>query len=580
MRCEQINRQYVFGPDHGSKFSIPAEEPRDKKNRIRSISRVPSTNHDRDMQNGSPAEPPARRAGAKGGKRKSGGGEKRVNGSASVAGDAMDVDSTGTAPHATATVGTTTENGTTVGDAESPLPAIDELPPISTLEIGESKGTITEKPRDLTSSTCFVDLPPSTLLEQVTWSPHNRTALVTAGRNHMRVFKVGANDVPPDNVYTRATNVHVPSDDFEVRAFCWTEKGSGAFTTLEKIKNEDGDEMVLYKMLGFTDYGQKLSLVDATAGFVLALKYNAESELLVSLSWGEQAHVKVWSYTETIYENSKRRVEPKFELRCSKTLPAMLYAVEWTAPNRFMVCGRGALQLYEVGSEDVVLVKSVQTEREWVRMEWDPVWEVGVVHNATEEEGQAQVLGVITGAGGEGEALKLQTHTLEYKITDLAFQPPTSKASPEEATSSSTSNTGDQNILAIASDDGSVYLYNALSSPTTTLQPPQRLEMGNDAIAQALSFSPDGFLLAAGGYDTLNVWKTAEALAGSAQPKCVWSLPGGANERWRTDVHVANGEGEGEEGQEGEREAHKLGWDADGKRIAFGFNGQVAVIRL
>ena len=515
------------------------------------------------MQNGSPAEPPARRGK---GKRKSGGSaEKRVNG------DAMDID-----PANTNAAGA--NEGTAV-EAESPLPAIDEMPPISTLEIGESKGTITEKPRDLTGSTAFVGLEPGVILEQVTWSPHNRNALITAGKNHMRVFKVGANDVPENNIYTRATTVAVPSEsgDYEVQAFCWTEKGSGAFTTLEKIKNENGDEMMQYKMMGFTDYGQKVNLVDPNAGWVLALKYNPDSEMILSLSWGEQAHIKIWSYSETIYENSKRRVEPKYELKWLRTMTSMLYAVEWTTPNRFLVCGQNTVDLYEV-NDDIQLLKSLSTEHDWVRMEFDPVYELAAIHDAN-----MQTLGIVT---LEGDELKMRTQTVNYKITDLAFQPLPSKPVTEETSANGTAKEH-QRILAVASDMGQVYLYDV--SASSGVSQVQKLEMGFDAIAQCLAFSHDGFLLAAAGYDTLNVWK---ALEGGAQPKCVWHIPHGTDDRWKSQDNgegdaaigsVVNGTEGGEQSgveDDADRFVHKLGWDADGKRIAFGMNGQVAVIRL
>jgi WD40 repeat protein len=158
----------------------------------------------------------------------------------------------------------------------------------------------------------------------------------------------------------------------------------------------------------------------------------------------------------------------------------------------------------------------------------------------------------------EGDDLKLHTQTFDYRITDIAFQPLHSKPTTEALAGKPP-----QRILATASDTGQVYLWNVLNGITCL----QKLEMGFDAVAQCLAFSPDGFLLAAAGYDTLNVWKTLEG----TQPKCVWRIPHGTNERWKSE--------EGEQDEE-DKFVHKLGWDADGKRIAFGMNGQVAVIRL
>lgn len=454
-----------------------------------------------------------------------------------------------------------TTNEAVATDVESPLPIVEELPPISTLEIGESKGTITEEPRDLTPNTAFVQLEEGVLLEQVSWSPHNRSALVTAGRDHMHVFKVTANSVPENNTYSRSTRIHLPAEHYEVQAFCWTEKGSGAFTTAtSRISSDGGVEMTDYKMFGFTEYGAKLTVVDESAGWVLGLKYNHDSEMLLSLSWGEPSRIKVWHYTETIYENSKRRVEATYQNKAEKVVHASLMAAAWISPERFVVAGDRTIEIYEVREDQVQLLQSLATEHYWVKLDFDPIYDMLALLDKDTHR-----MGTVMLQAAEAEVAERQ---FDYAITDFAFQPLESRPSASEVGDAS-----HMRILATAADDGKVYLWNACQAWTLL----EKLSMSYDACPQILAFSHDGFALAAAGYDTLNVWKTTDARA----PKAVWRMAPGANDRWKSEDQGHDGASNGGDvGEREERFVHKLGWDADGKRIAFGMNGQVAVIRM
>jgi hypothetical protein len=243
----------------------------------------------------------------------------------------------------------------------------------------------------------------------------------------------------------------------------------------------------------------------------------------------------------------------------------MLYAVDWVAPSRFLVCGKNTLSLYEVGDDEIRLVKELQTEIEWVTMKFDAMDEIAAIHDL-----ECQTLGIVTISGDE---VQLQTQRLEYRITDLAFQPMDMRTT--------NGHSADHHItrrsLAIASDLGQIHLYTLL--PASGAQHIQTLEMGYDATAQVLSFTRDGFALAAAGYDTLNVWKTSSE--SRARHVAVWRVPHGSDERWKSEAAAGD---EGDDDDDGVAEddnfKHLLGWDADGKRIAFGMNGQVAVIKV
>lgn len=80
----------------------------------------------------------------------------------------------------------------------------------------------------------------------------------------------------------------------------------------------------------------------------------------------------------------------------------------------------------------------------------------------------------------------------------------------------------------------------------------------------ALSFTPDGYLVAAASYDRILIWRAEEG----ALPKACWVGEAG---RWAGgSSSKVNEEEEGEKGED-----HSLSWDADGGKLAFGLGRQV-----
>ncbi len=93
----------------------------------------------------------------------------------------------------------------------------------------------------------------------------------------------------------------------------------------------------------------------------------------------------------------------------------------------------------------------------------------------------------------------------------------------------------------------------------------------------ALSFTPDGYLVAAASFNKILIWRTEEG----GPPKACWV---GEKGRWmgsaaRTKHELENGELRGEEEEEeedGRGDDHSLSWDADGGKLAFGLGSQVS----
>jgi transducin (beta)-like 1 len=502
-----FQRRYIFGTDHGPKFSVPADEPRERRP-MRAGSRISSAGErDRDMQNGIAAEVAPRQGPKR--KRKSNGTDRRTNG------DTMDIDGP---------VGPASTLDTSVIEAESPLPVVEEIPIVDTLSIGQSKESLTERPRDLFPDTSFVDFENHPKLQFARWSPHKPLALFTAGKHHMRTYSVKT-PRPESGLEDMSKEGTLHGKEYSFEHFCWTQEGKGVIAVRDTVE-EDGP-LNGAKLMAFSNWGTPVDLIDPLAGSIVSLKYNQESKLLLSLSYGAMAVIKIFKLTES-----------GFICNNTKTMSAELYDAAWTADNTFVVCGISTLELYDVGDE-ITIIKSVPTPHDWFRVQFDKICDIVA---CIDEERRA--LGIMK-LGGD---LKVEVEPFkEDTITEFEFQPIQNKDSRSEDT---------PRLLATSTANGKVQIWNALLPFTRLFE----LSLGAQATCQTLSFSPDGFYLAAAGYDKLSVWKTEEG----GEPKAVWEITE-PNDHWKTDVtDTADDDW-----------THTLSWDSDAKKIAFSLNNQV-----
>jgi transducin (beta)-like 1 len=475
---------------------------------MRAGSRISSAGErEREMQNGAAAELAPRQAPKR--KRKSNGTDRRTNG------DMMDIDGpVGSAP--------TLDAG--VAEIESPLPVVEEAPIVDTLSIGQSKESLTERPRDLLPDTSFVDFENDLKLQFARWSPHKPFALFTAGKHHMRTFSVKT-PRPESGLENVSKEGRLHGKEYSFEHFCWTQEGKGVLAVRDTVE-EDGP-LNGAKLMAFSNWGIPVDLVDPMAGSIVSLKYNQDSKLLLSLSYGTMAVIKIFKLTDS-----------GFVCKNTKTMSAELYDAAWTAGDKFVVCGISTLELYEVG-EEITIIKSVPTPHDWFRVQFDKICDIVA---CIDEERSA--LGIMK----LGEDLKVEVEPFkEDTITEFEFQPIQNKDSRSENT---------PRLLATSTSNGKVQLWNALLPFTRVFE----LSLGIQATCQTLSFSPDGFYLAAAGYDKLFVWKTEEG----GEPKAVWEVTE-PNDHWKTDVTDAADEDW----------THTLSWDSDGKKIAFSLNNQV-----
>ena len=142
------------------------------------------------------------------------------------------------------------------------------------------------------------------------------------------------------------------------------------------------------------------------------------------------------------------------------------------------------------------------------------------------------------------EDTKTQAFT-DVTLTAFEFQPMANRGAHAP---------GSRRLLATSTVDGTIQLWD-VTQPFTCVH---RLSLHKNFIPEQIAFSPDGFLLAAGGWDTVTVWRPEEG----GQPKAIWTCTD--QSVWRSNPQ-----------DETEKWLQSLMWDPDGKKIIFGLADQV-----
>ncbi|OCK79646.1 WD40 repeat-like protein [Lepidopterella palustris CBS 459.81] len=507
----QSQRRYRFGLDHGRPFSLrngdtltldPGAHPREAHEDV----------------NGSAAESVPRKGAKR--KRKTNGvvdrGDPRVNG------DAMDLDHNGVTqmPHSIRG-----ESEAVVSDIESPI--VEEIP-ISTLSIGQSTEIQTEKVVELAPDTTFVKIQEDDkVLTHTLWGPPESPLLLTAGKSLLRLHHIpsysNSGAGPPE---PQIRDLNLPLNNFNITAICWNSHREATLAAREEQVNEEGETMKTDKLVKLIDGGQDARILSSVVGMVSTLRWNESSQTLLSISTSDVAgSIKVWKDDDTT---------PAF----TAFTDCAIMDAAWMTNMVFVVCGFNFLQIYDIEGEELKRLKSFDVEGTWESVKYDPICDI--IACASFEEG---LMGIVH--PDNPTTLKTQEYPDSF-FSDMGFRP-----IPNPAAYSSSL----PRLLATCSGSGAARIWNA-SRPFECIH---HLVMEDYAPANCLSFSPDGFLLAAAGLDTITVWNPESG----GLPKAVWKW-NGSPEEWDSTV-------------EGES---SLGWDPDGKKLAFALGNQIAVINF
>jgi transducin (beta)-like 1 len=358
----------------------------------------------------------------------------------------------------------------------------------------------TEKPRDLLPNTIYLDWPEDQLISHSVWSTTESGPLLIGGTNTLRLYGVRKTG---QEVLHRT--IRTDFKDFEVEALCWLSHSQAAASVVGKSVNRPGEET--RQLIYLSQWGQAgPQVLEYDTGIVFALRYNQESGLLLALA---QNHATTISIVR-ISDNTATHL-------CLKEFSQYnLFDAAWMTPTKFIACGTDILQIFEFISHsdstyEIRLIQSHDMHCSWYRIKFDPVSQIAaLVDEIYEKLRQYNVA---------NEDTKTQAFT-DSAISDFAFQP---IPNPDTYDSNTT-----PRLLATSTKDGTIQLWDVMR-PFTCVHRLSLPAYGNTITMVQISFSPDGYLLAGAGYDTVAVWRPEEG----GQPKAVWRCTD--SETWRSE---------------------------------------------
>ncbi|CAO2650976.1 Nn.00g092730.m01.CDS01 [Neocucurbitaria sp. VM-36] len=519
LQAEACNTEprYRFGVDHGRPYSA-------RNGALLTLDKGIPAHELAAEANGAVQEPPPK----KGVKRKK---AKPTNGveprpEPEVNGDAMEIEQNGTT-HVTNSV--RAESEAMASEAESAIVA--EIP-ISTLSIGQDAEIQTEVVADLTPDTIFIPRPKdfASVVEHTSWGPSESPVLLAAGKSLLQVHLVDKEANHETAPSIRTGDVHLSVNNFEITALCWHSHGEMTVSAREQCSNEVGEKIMKDKLIKLIDGGQTSQVISSQAGLVNTLRWNADKELLLSISTdGEKGSIKVW-------KNASDAIPAWTEFTDTAIFDAL-----WISESAFVVCGIELFKIYEV-NEALTTQRTLDTPITWESIRYDT--SSGIVA-AMGMEGQTSYLGILH----PNDSINLQTHVYpDQYLTDLDFRVRTSTNTLTNGSSVPSV------LLATSSMSGAARIWDA-NEPFKCVK---KLPTTDDTQAFKIAFSPDGMLLAAAGPDAVTVWDVEKREV----PVASWRAKEWASDKWNPGI-------------DGE---FSLGWHPDSSTLSIALGNQIAII--
>lgn len=437
-----------------------------------------------------------------------------------------------------------------------------------------SVGTITEKGGRPATSLLEVEglgVAGAARVMQVAWNPADPAVLATTGEGLCRLWNLSKGapqqykDLLEDAEHTIVTAA-AWSDDAEIFAVATYQMETGPNAASWTTFSKDGVEQ------------DSLPLSHPVA----SMKWHPDGTRILGI--GEE--VIIWDL------DSESMLDP---LKAAD----WVWDATWTEDNDFWLAGNGGLHHAALTPSSGIEVRhhysDADPSRHWQLIRSFPHRHAGpVIASAS-----------LTTSSLWLPTLNIKSHDIhpEGEITGMEF-------SPHHYESSSSPTV--MPILATSSSDphASVKIW-TIDAANRQLQCMHTLSLGRTRPVMALSFTSDGFLVAAAGYDRILMWNPDQGGDSALGKKVVWKAEELEMVEWngvkraREILGSANGNGNGngngnpngsgnsngngvdrgqvksEEDEEeddvdiGSGDVHSLSWDADNRKLAFGLGSQV-----
>ena len=426
-------------------------------------------------------------------------------------------------------------------DADAPgSPNSDNTPLIQTLTNGESRGVQSDKVAELGPQTSILTLSETSHVMHTAWNPKDPTILATSGDALCRLWYISRSAAFDDNPNHQNHQNHQtyvdllgPSYASLVSTMAWDPTGE---ILAVAVRDENSDWVGAVSLWSKT--GKALDELPAAQDMVLKLRWSPSGKQLLGIttSGNVTSSLALWDI------DSSQAMPPH-------QLHSVITDATWTSNHQLTICGNNLIASSLLENQNIIAmhVRPEQTTQEnWRHIRYD--FRTHTIALAAEE---TAVLGLIDSSD------ILHTVTAhESEITALAYQPVTNlSAYPANA----------PRLLATSSLDGSIKVWDA-KRPFNLIH---ILSLGHTAPAIAMSFTPDGYLVAAANWNKVLIWNAeAGGLPKAASRGVLGKVSNGS---------LTNGTGASEEENDlGGDENCSLSWDAESGKLALGFGSQVS----
>ncbi|MCJ1465471.1 hypothetical protein MMC07_004089 [Pseudocyphellaria aurata] len=403
-----------------------------------------------------------------------------------------------------------------------------------TLTNGQSVGVQSDQVAELGPETITLTIPDKNVL-YTAWNPRDPAILATGGDALCRIWSTETSSTPESPKASKQpqyVDMYDPSDTSYVTNMAWSPDGEViVVATRGQISQGTGTVSLWAKD------GKSIDELPAAHDMVLIFRWNPSGTHLlgVTASGAGTSALIIW------------------EVQSSQALPPIqldhvVTDAAWSDDRRFTICGPTIVAESTMEGETINGIRNredVDGEQKWTKIQHDAF--TNTTAFAAEE---SAMLGVVDPSGG---FQMTSAHSAE--ITALAFQPIRNHAvHPADS----------PRLLVTSSVDGSIKIWDA-KKPFSTLHV---LSLGRCVPAMAISFTPDGFMVAAASWNRVLIWNAETG----GLPKASWR---GELDKWQDQpngVDQDSGIGEEDDGP-----THSLDWDTDGRKLAYGLGSRVSV---
>ena len=464
-------------------------------------------------------------------------------------GDSMNIEPNGDINHTRPEPISRSNSPTAEGETRIEVDAPEEARIGRPVTNGPSVGVQSDKVADIGTATTVLTLPVGNHVTHTAWNPQDPHILATAGDALCRIWTIAktspaAAAVRPDDAENDDSATSVPRhvdmlDAFEgslVSTIEWSPSGD-----MLALATRRGPSLCVGLVSLWTRHGKAIDELPVSEDMVLMLRWSPTGRHLLGItnSGAGTSSLMVWHVQDS-------------EFKSDFQVTGIVRDAAWTSETDLRVCGHGIIEDFGFDGS-AIFEKQSHTQdgvsRNWSHVRFDHVTRTTAI--VAEEDGTLAIL------DDSNSYETTEAHTAQ--ITALAYQPIANPASHSPSS---------PRLLATSALDCTIKLWDA-RKPFEIVS---ALTLGDSSPPMAISFTADGYLVAAASWNRVMIWNPEKG----GIPMATWK---GDLGQWQGSESNAPDHDSGI-GEEEEIPPHSLSWDVNGGKLAYGLRNQVGLFHL